>query len=284
MDLRRRRKLLKEYARYFFNNGVALPTLRRFEPSLIARAYDFGYIHWPKQIEQRVKGRNLLDVGCGMGLHGVGFVLAGARSYTGCDPIVDLDSDVVKNGRKGQREPCGWSPRMLMRQFPQLQYVTGTIADVRPGCTFDVVTLHNATEHLIGIADVFVSVLERLKPRGLLIFNHHNFYAWNGHHLAPKTVDAIDLDHPQHQKVVDWAHLTPGPELSSYFSTRVNRITLDQLRALTEQHFAIEEWDEVLSSESQGRSRLTAEIMARHPQLTRRDLETQSVYCVACKR
>ena len=286
MTLRRVRKLLREHARYFLNNGVSPRTVRQFTPELIHKAYDFGYIHWPKHLQRHVKRRDVLDVGCGMGLHGVGFVLSGVRSYTGCDPIVDLESDVVKNPRRGQREACGWTPRQITTRFPQLQYVAGGLDDVPAGKRFDVVTLHNTTEHLIDIADIFAALIDRLHANGLLIFNHHNYFAWNGHHLAPKSVRAIVPSDARQGKVVDWAHLDADTdaELRSYLATRVNRITLDQLRALTEQHYAIEEWDEALSNEEQGRGRLTPEILARHPAMTRRDLETQSVYCVARKR
>jgi SAM-dependent methyltransferase len=278
------RKLLREYARYFLNNGCSPAALRRFVPALIRTAYRFGYIHWPKHLQRHVKTRDVLDVGCGMGLHGVGFVLSGVHSYTGCDPMLDLGSEVIKNKGSGKREPCGWTLGAMMQQLPQLHYVRGGIDDVAPGALFDVVTLHNATEHLIEIDQVFASVANRLKPGGLLIFNHHNFYAWNGHHLAPKNIASIDRSNAAQRKVIDWAHLDADAELSSYLSTRVNRITLDALRTLTQQEFEIEEWRETLSNETEGGARLTDEILARHPQFTRRDLETQSVYCVARKR
>lgn len=125
--------------------------------------------------------------------------------------------------------------------------------------------------------------MRRLRPGGLLIFNHHNFYAWNGHHLAPKSVAAIDPADVHQRRTLDWGHLQPDADLDVYLATRVNRITLDQLRALTEQHFAIIEWREQLSNETEGRSRLTEDRLMRHPSRTRRDLETQSVFCVARK-
>ena len=284
MNLRRCRKLLREHARYFLNNGSSGAALRRFSPQLIQKAYDFGYIHWPKHLQRHVKGRDVLDVGCGMGLHAVGFVLSGVRSYTGCDPIVDFDSDVIKNTRAGRREACGWTPRQITARFPQLRYVSGGIDDVELGRRFDVVTLHNTTEHLISIAEVFAALVHRLRPDGVLIFNHHNFYAWNGHHLAPKSISAIDAADLKQTRVLDWAHLEADAELSEYLSTRVNRITLDELRALTEQHYTVDEWQEALSNESEGRGRLTSEILERHHPLTRRDLATQSVYCVARPR
>jgi SAM-dependent methyltransferase len=284
MNTRRARKLLREYARYFLNNGCGRRAWRDFAAELIRRTYDFGYVRWPKHLERHVRRRDVLDVGCGMGLHGVSFVLSGVRSYTGCDPIIDLDSDLVKNANTGRRERCGWTPRQIMTRLPRLRYFRGGLEQLAPEQQFEVVTLHNTTEHLVDIADVFAVLATRLRPGGLLIFNHHNFYAWNGHHLPPKNVGSIDLGDAQQRKVVDWGHLAPDEELSSYFATRVNRITLDELRALTERHYSIEEWREKLSNATEGGGRLTDDILLRHPTFTRRDLETQSVYCVARKR
>jgi SAM-dependent methyltransferase len=281
MNTRRARKLLREYARYFLNNGFGREARQQFVPELIQKTYDFGYVRWPKHLEQHVKGRDVLDLGCGMGLHGISFALSGVRSYTGCDPIIDLDSDLVKNVNTGRRERCGWTPRRIMERLPRLHYYRGGLEQLAPDRQFDVVTLHNTTEHLVGIAEVFATLATRLRPGGLLIFNHHNFYAWNGHHLPPKSIAAIDLTDARQRKVIDWAHLNPDAELSAHFATRVNRITLDELRALTDRLFVVEEWRETLSNETEGRLRLTAEIMQQQHRFTRRELETQSVYCVA---
>ena len=284
MNLRFERKLLREYARYFLNNGFGRQARARFVPVLIRKTSEFEYIRWPKRLQPHVKGRDVLDIGCGMGLHGVGFVVSGVKSYTGCDPIVDLDSDLVKNQASGRREQCGWSPRKMMARLPQLHYVPGSVNDLPVSQAFDVIVMHNTTEHLVDIVRVFESVHDRLKPDGRLIFNHHNFYAWNGHHLTPKSVSAIDVTDLRQQRVMDWAHLHPDAELDSHFATRVNRITLDHLRSLTERHFEIAEWHEQLSNETEGRSRLTQEILIANAPRTRRELETQSVYCVARKR
>lgn len=104
--------------------------------------------------------------------------------------------------------------------------------------------MHNTTEHLVHMAEVFRTIAKLLRSQGVLIFSHHNYYVWNGHHLAPKSVSAIDPADEKQRKVMDWAHIEPDAELRSYLATRVNRITLDELRSLTEQEYAIEEWKE----------------------------------------
>lgn len=278
------RPLLREYVRYFIHHGINATARRQFAPDLIRQAFEFGYVHWPKHLQARVKNRQVLDVGCGMGLHSVGFLLSGVRGYTGCDPRVEFDSDVMKNARLRLREACGWTPRQIMARHPQLRYVRGTLDDLPAGAQWDVAVLHNTTEHLLEIRAVFASLHTRLRKNGLLIFRHHNFYAWNGHHLAPKNVSAIDPADPGQRRVVDWAHLDPGSESLGYLATGLNRIRLDELRELTEEFYLIDKWQESLSNDWEGRLRLSAGILRRHPKFTRRELETQSIFCIARPR
>jgi hypothetical protein len=64
---------------------------------LLEHANEFGYFYWPSQIEEYIRGKHVLDVGCGRSLHCVGFLFEGARSYTGLDPELNLDDPVLKD-------------------------------------------------------------------------------------------------------------------------------------------------------------------------------------------
>ncbi|MFY0666055.1 MAG: hypothetical protein JXQ97_15635, partial [Natronospirillum sp.] len=85
-----------------------------FAPDIISRAYDFGYMSWASKIAEHVRGKDVLDVGCGPGLHGLGYLAAGAKSYFGVDPIVKLDKDRVKNLTAAEKMPFGWTPNEVM--------------------------------------------------------------------------------------------------------------------------------------------------------------------------
>jgi SAM-dependent methyltransferase len=251
------------------------------DKELIRRAIDFGYLGWARRIQPYVQGKSILDVGCGTGLHGIGYVVAGAKSYTGLDPKIDLDSDLGKNKNTAQYEHFGTTPREIMKRMPRIHLVPGQFEDIAPHDTFDLVVLHNVTEHLLNIEAVFQGISRRLDREGRLIFQHHNFYCWDGHHLSPRTIDQIDTNDPAQRDVLDWSHLTFVPPEGHYISRGLNKIRLDELKALTAQYFDIEVWEESKSTMRQGLGRLTPEIRSRYAQYSERELMTKNVFCVA---
>ncbi|MEQ8964370.1 MAG: TylF/MycF/NovP-related O-methyltransferase [Azospirillaceae bacterium] len=273
----------QRYARIAYRDfNQDLPGLEEnYAPDLIDRAVAFDYVSWPRRIREHITGRSVLDVGCGTGLHGIGYIVAGAGSYTGLDPKISLDNDVAKNLNSGKHEHFGATPREIMRRMPRIRLIPGTFEDIAPQDKFEVVVLHNVTEHLINIEKVFEGIVGVLADNGIVIYNHHNFYSWNGHHLAPKSVDKIDEVDPEQQQLMDWNHLDFEPPEGHYFHRGLNRIRLDDLRALTERFFDIDTWEERPSKTHQGAGRLTPEIKARHPEYTERELTTQNVFCIA---
>ena len=251
------------------------------EPSLVELAERFGYLIWSRSIRAHLKGRHVLDLGCGRGLHWAGFLVAGAKSYTGVDPRIDLDSALARDLRAHRLATVDFTPREVMRRLPQVALVPGTLDDLDPRQRFDLVVLHTVTEHLMRIDEVFAQVAARLRPRGRLVFKHHNFYAWNGHHRPPQRVEAIVPGDPGQATYVDWAHVGFDPPPGHYLREHLNRIRLDDLRAVTERHFRILSWHEDASLPRVGGLRLTPAIMARYPHLSERELRTQTVFCVA---
>ena len=204
---------------------------------LIGRAVDFGYLHWPRRIQQSVKDKDVLDVGCGTGIHGIGYIVVGARSYTGMDPMIKLDHDRTKNIRKRTRETFGWTPRQICEQFSRIELFPGTFEDFDSDRTFDVAISHNVTEHLIHIDELLNDTAERLRPGGILIFNHHNFYCWNGHHQQPRTVNEIKPGDTTQKQFLDWAHIRFEAPEGHYFHRGLNKIKLDDLRDIVDRDY-----------------------------------------------
>jgi SAM-dependent methyltransferase len=272
--------------RAFWTNNADKPwRARAYHPEVLERVHQYGYTSWANTIQEHVRGQSILDVGCGPGLHGIGYLAAGASRYLGLDPIIDLDRDRVKNlAAKSSKMPFGWTPAELSRMFEPWDVQPTAVEDLPEDRVFDLAVMHNVTEHLKTIDSVFEAIAKRLKPGGKLLYNHHNFYCWNGHHQPPKRVKSIDLSDPAQAEMVDWGHVEYDPAPEHYIARGLNRIRLDDLIALTERFFDIELSEEKLSRPETGLGRLTDEIRARYPYLTDRDFETQNLVCVATVR
>jgi SAM-dependent methyltransferase len=249
--------------------------------AIIERALAFNYVSWPRHVARYVQGLDVLDVGCGTGLHGIGYLVVGARSYTGVDPRVRLDIDKSKNLRTRKWEKFGWTPRALMAAMPGLELVPGTFETMAPERLFDLVVMHNTTEHLLELEEVLIGAAKRLRPGGRLLYNHHNYTGWNGHHQAPKTVAEIDPKDPEQQKFVDWAHLDFEPPEDHVIRRSLNRIRLDELKAMTRRHYEIDVWDEQRADLNHGAGRLTPMVKARHPGYSEREMLVHHVFCIA---
>ena len=271
----------RRYPQFLRANGWDFSRVNAVPRDAVRQALELGYLRWPKALATWCRGRDVVDVGCGMGLHGIGFLLEGATSYAGVDPLIKPKSGMLKSLHSGKRLDCGWTPEMLMARMDRFEMIRGLSTELEGKRQFDVATLHNATEHLTDLAGVFSSVARLLRPRGRIIFSHHNWFSWNGHHQEPKTIGRVDLAKAEHQRFVDWAHLDGVHPPDHYVMTKLNRLRLDEVRTLTDQHFEIEVARTFPSTPNQGAGRLTDAIRARHPDLKEADLTTQSLFCVA---
>ena len=271
---------------YFSNATDVDDALRNYDADLIEVSAEFGYITWPRRIQEYVRGRSVIDVGCGFGGFGMGFLVAGATSYLGLDPAMDLDTTDARNKRIRTWSDMGITPREIAERLPAIRLVRGKSEDLSFDEKFDTISLHNVTEHLQELDRVFAGLVPLCKPDTKLVFHHHNFYCWNGHHDAPNQPEQLDESRWIHRQIADWRHIDLVPSLPSYhlYLTDLNRVRLDELRTVTEKYFDVEQWDEIPSSPST-LARLTPEILDRVrqtvPDLTERELSVNAVLAVA---
>ena len=269
---------------YWLNNAANPWRGRAYQPDLIARAYEFGYLGWPSKVREFVARKDILDVGCGPGLHGIGYIVAGAKSYLGLDPIVKPDVDRVKNLVARTKEPFGWTPNQISEIIAPWHVSPAAVGDIELVRRFDVATLHNVTEHLHDLENIFADIALRLRKGGKILYNHHNYYCWNGHHLPPKTIAQIDISDPAQLEMIDWGHVEYAPKPEHYIARGLNRVRLDEIIAITEKYFEVEVIEEIPSRADTGANRVSNEIRQRYPYLQDRDLLTQNLFCLATVR
>lgn len=253
---------------------------------LIEKSVEFSYLAWPRRIGQYIYGKSVLDIGCGFGAFGNAFFAGGAKSYTGLDPQMPLDSATVKNKRTQRKADLGMSPREIMAACPNIRLMNCKFEELEGRERFEVITLHNVTEHLLGIREILPNLKNLLTDDGLLIFHHHNFYCWNGHHMPPKQPEQYDENSLDHIQFADWNHILIAPDVAKdhYFNRNLNQIRLDEINQITKDNFDIMVWDEVHSPPSSV-ARLNDDIVAKiqifDPTLTQRDLLVNAAFCVA---
>ncbi|RFC44135.1 MAG: SAM-dependent methyltransferase [Verrucomicrobia bacterium] len=255
---------------------------RGFRVNLLGEAIRRRNVNWPRMVCPFLRGRDVLDVGCGRSLYSVGFWFAGVRSYTGVDPVLDPDSSLLKDSRPlhGRFTESPWTPRRLEQMLPETRFVRGLTSDLPPGSDFDVLAMHNVTEHLMNIGESFAEFAALIRPGGRIVFRHPNYYCWGGHHMKPRTLGEMVPGDPEQAKYMDWHHVVPRADWPDKITKKQNRIRIGELRSLVERHFELELWQETRSTVAEGADRLTPDILKRCPGFEADELLTQSVICV----
>lgn len=286
INLKSIKRIDKWLLEFLVRNRFNPAAFRKLDLRLLDAAIRHKNISWPCQIGRYVRGKDVLDVGCGRSLFSIEFLFAGAKSYTGVDPTLQLDSNTVKNshGLRGQFAESDWTPRALMERMPGISYFPGLTSDLPEGSRFDVLAMHNVTEHLMEIEGAFAEFVTLIRPGGRIAFRHPNYYSWGGHHMAPRALDEIVEGDAEQAKYIDWNHLHERADWPDKITKKQNRIRLGDLRDLVERHFELELWQPRKSWVWEGGERLTPEILERSPGFSEEELLTQCVYCVARKR
>ncbi|QLC23984.1 class I SAM-dependent methyltransferase [Parasphingopyxis algicola] len=259
---------------------------RNYDPGLIELALRHGYLGWPYRMRRYLRGRDILDIGCGPGLYGTAFLMMGAQSYTGVDPRINLDKARIKDKRKRRYVELPNTLGHIAEHCPDIELIPAKHDALDPDRRFDILSLHNVTEHLLDIGTILSGLGRYVRADGYLLYNHHNFYCWNGHHLAPNSVDRIDPQSEQQRQLIDWNHILNVGNFAPdhYMRTKLNRIKLDELKRMTRIAFDIEHWDEKRSPpETLERLKpdILEKVLAFDGELTRDDLEINTVTCVA---
>ncbi|MEX2963855.1 methyltransferase [Microbulbifer sp. TYP-18] len=278
------------YARaaHILFNWDCREALANYHPALIDMSVSLGYLIWPRRIQRYVQGRSVLDVGCRFSAYGAGFLAAGASSYTGLDPQLEMDGLRAKNKRTREWSQMPMTGREAMKLLPGLHLIQGKSEDIAHTQQYDCIVMHNVTEHLMDIDRVFEGLVPLMHQDSKMIFLHHHYYSWNGHHRPPIRLSQYDPQNEQHRRYADWQHVIGIGQIppDDYLFRNLNRVTLNALRTLVDRLLDIEIWEEQRDTEDI-LARLTPDIVeeaARQHDVGYEDLATRSVFCVATSK
>ncbi len=253
---------------------------------MLQAAMDYGYLEWPFRVSPWLRGARLCDIGCGNSLHAIGFLYCGAASYTGYDPALAKRSSLLKDkrGTHGALRQSEFSPSEIERLVPCVKFIAEPFPAEPRSEPYDVVVMHNVTEHIPDLDALFAAIRASLKPEGMLLFAHPSYTSWSGHHMKPRMLHEIDENDPDQRNFIDWNHLIERDDWPDSVRHGQNRIRLRDLFVTVGRHFRIECWTERLSRPKEGWGRLTPEIEAAHPEYTRQDFLVKTVFCAAQPR
>jgi len=265
-----------------------LPSKEQVERAALVQATrDWGYFD-SDVLKRRGgvwRGRDMLEVGMGAGPHSVSYVEGGARSYVGVDPLV---GDVSVRDFRSERDRSipeyhafPFTTADIERLYPNIRLYPGLleeVADKVAAHRLDIAVLQAVSEHLADPPRVIETVWRVLAPGGLLLMTHCNYYSWTGHHLAPRTVEAWDRADAAQNAAADWGHLDPAHP--AWSDDGLNRVRLDDMRALIDKYFEIVE----LRFSVDARARLTPELRRRFRRYSLAELLGRNFYFTARKR
>jgi SAM-dependent methyltransferase len=119
--------------------------------------------------EKWLTGREVLDLGSGLGQYSQALLQGGAASVTGLEY---------------QASKTDWSSARFAS--PRLRFVTGS-AEAMPFATgsFDTVFSQTVFEHITGVESALREIRRVLRPGGFALISYNYFHHRGGHHLFP---------------------------------------------------------------------------------------------------
>jgi SAM-dependent methyltransferase len=193
------------------------------------------------------RGKTVLDIGMGGGPHAIPFLLNGAAGYIGVDPLIGTDQVRDKRSNTDPSIPSfhafPFTVADIMEAFPNCRLYSSKMEDVpldEIEGRAEFVILNGVTEHLEDLGSVF-GAAHRVTAKNCVIWiSHANYYGWPGHHRAPQTLGQLKELDGDPNGVIDWKHLDPSHPI--YHQHNLNRVRLDDFRAVVDGYFEIKEW------------------------------------------
>jgi SAM-dependent methyltransferase len=241
-----------------------------------------------------IKGKRVLDVGCGKSFWLSLLLHSAGAEVTGIDTEVVVTSTGIKkyweifrtNGVERTLRTLVWDvvyARPYYRELAQLadfplkmddldlRSMNSNVLDF-PDNTFDIIVSHEVFEHIADVAQTVEHLHRVIKPQGLSYIYIHNYTSLSGgHHIAWKYPDTEPSEN-----VPPWDHLRD--KRHPWIPSWLNELREHDYRAAFEQHFEIVDW---IQTETEGKQLLTDVMRAELKQYSDQELLTKGFVVVA---
>jgi SAM-dependent methyltransferase len=223
---------------------------------------------WPVEVQDIALGRDVVELNCGITLHGFVMRALGARSYRGVHQSYDPGHRTYASSVAGMRVKTKYSIQSVAAQIPDLAYATAydQIADRSADVVF--VRASGAFEEL---EHELAEAKRILRPNGHLWFRWNNAFSWSGHGQTPRRAVEIQKNDPNHRAVLDWRHIKRIP---------VGTPTIAEVRQLVNKQFKVASWTSELDDPAVV-VRLSKAALDAHPTMTPSDFVTASTTAIA---
>jgi len=243
---------------------------------------------------KNIKGKRVLDVGCGKSFWLTLLLASNGVRVTGIDtevvqPGFSRDKYIglwKKNGFERTLRTFVWEQVFAKPYYKELAGLYGSALDFGavdlkamsgseldfPDSTFDLVVSHEVFEHIADIPSALKGLQRVMKPEGMTYIYIHNFTSLSGgHHIAWKYPDREPS-----RKVPPWDHLREKkfPDIPSW----LNGLREHEYRTEFEKYFEIIEW---LPTDREGEALLTKEIRQELSDYSEEELLTKGFVVVA---
>ncbi len=144
-----------------------------------------GLDSWDCLPRARYQGKDVLDLGCGLGASSTIFVERGANFVWAIDPV--LTEEQIR----------------LLSVLPRARFTSAWLSpELFDGYRFDLVYARFVTEHLMDLPAALATLFDLLKPGGSFVALHDNYYSPMGAHDQPFIGPAADASLTYQSKAV----------------------------------------------------------------------------------